>query len=189
MEKIKLNKKGLSTIVGTLLIVLLTIIGVGVLWAVVGRNTEQAISGQSPDCFTLDLEPISCGYGNGCYQVSPTQRFNIPNMVWISPLRRNEGDGELESVILVVKDSSGNIVAAPAIDRSFPEVRYHFEKDLSELKELETIEVGATFPPWPNGVVPVQVQVSTVVKGGIVCPVSTHTASCVSLESINVPTC
>ncbi len=60
------SKKGVSTIVANVLIVLLVIVGVAVIWAVVNPTLEKSAKGISAaDCFDVDVRPVSCTVAGG----------------------------------------------------------------------------------------------------------------------------
>ena len=61
-----MNKRGLSAIVATLLIVLITIAAVLLVWNVVKKNLEQSSAGLSKaDCVKIDLNIDKCNSTNG----------------------------------------------------------------------------------------------------------------------------
>jgi len=92
------NKRGLSTIVATLLIILLTLVAVGIIWVVV-RNVIQGGAEQiSLGKFTLDLEIRSVARNAG------TNSMDIK-------LKRNPGEGELSGLVFIaVGDENTEIV-------------------------------------------------------------------------------
>ena len=55
------SKKGVSTVVANVLIVLLVIVGIAVIWAVVNPTLEKSAKGiQTADCFNVKVKPVSC---------------------------------------------------------------------------------------------------------------------------------
>ena len=55
------SKKGVSTVVANVLIVLLVIVGIAVIWAVVNPTLEKSAKGiQASDCFNVKVKPVSC---------------------------------------------------------------------------------------------------------------------------------
>ena len=80
MNKWRLNNRGLSTIVATLLILLLVMVAVGIIWVVV-RNVIQSGTEQiSLGKYTLDL------------QIEQVQKISDSQIN--VKLKRNAGDGE-----------------------------------------------------------------------------------------------
>jgi hypothetical protein len=85
------DTRGLSTIVATLLIILLTLVAVGIIWAVVrnvlNNNAQQISLGK----FTVDLEIVAVYPSNGTTDTGVK-------------VKRNAGEGELEGIIFSVFD-------------------------------------------------------------------------------------
>ena len=55
-----MDKKGLSDVVTTTLIILVAIIAVGLLWQVVKSSLQKTSEGIDTSCISLDLVPVSC---------------------------------------------------------------------------------------------------------------------------------
>ena len=93
----KRNKRGLSTIVATLLIILLTLVAVGVIWMVV-RNVIQSGTEQiSLGKITLDLEMKSVS-------------VNVSNNSMEIKVKRNTGSGEFVGLSFIIEDGSNSEV-------------------------------------------------------------------------------
>jgi hypothetical protein len=90
----KNNKKGLSTIVATLLIILLTLVAVGIIWVVV----KNVVTGGS-DQVTLDSKCLSAN-------VVATKVTNVTNVYSVT-LSRQGGTDELGGVKLVFTNEDG----------------------------------------------------------------------------------
>lgn len=93
----KRNEKGLSTIVATLLIILLTLVAVGIIWVVIRNviqsNTEQISLGK----FTLDLEIKDV-------------LVNFTNHSLNIKIKRNAGEGEISGLDFIVEDGDNTEV-------------------------------------------------------------------------------
>lgn len=102
------NRRGLSTIVATLIIILLVLVAVGILWVVIRSviisNTERISLGK----FTVDLEIVSV--------VKNPADLNIK-------VKRNPGEGEITGITFIVFDGENT---------------HLFEKTNISLKQLET---------------------------------------------------
>jgi hypothetical protein len=86
----KNNKKGLSTIVATLLIILLTLVAVGIIWVVVKKVIDTGASTLDYDAMCLETE------------VRATQATNLTGAeAFDVTLQRTGGDAELGGVKLV----------------------------------------------------------------------------------------
>lgn len=101
------DKRGLSAIVATLIIILLTLVAVGIIWVVI-RNVVQSGANQvdiSSKCLAVSLEAVGV--------------VNTSNTVYSVTLKRNAGGEDLGGVKITIQnntDSSavldfGNIVA------------------------------------------------------------------------------
>jgi len=55
-----MNKKGLSDVVTTTLIILVAIIAVGLLWSVVRSSLQKTSEGIDTSCISLEVAPVSC---------------------------------------------------------------------------------------------------------------------------------
>lgn len=112
----KNNKKGLSTIVATLLIILLTLVAVGIIWVVV-KNVVQGGSNQ----VTTDSKCLAA-------DVVATKVTNSTLLDYAVTLNRQGGEDELGGVKLVftnadgstniLRDISGNIPALSTVTES-----------------------------------------------------------------------
>ena len=88
------NKKGLSTVVATLLVLLLTLVAVGVIWIVVKNVIQQNAEQVSFGKFTISLE------------ISKASIINNTDINVI--VRRNPGKGEIAGILFIAynKDNS-----------------------------------------------------------------------------------
>ena len=92
-----MNKKGLSAIVGTLLVVLLTIAAVGIVWAVL-RGTIQSNTDQIDfSKFTLSMDIVAAQYDSDTGASSVT-------------VQRNAGDGNLYGLSFIFSNATENNV-------------------------------------------------------------------------------
>jgi hypothetical protein len=88
--------KGLSTIVATLLIILLTLVAVGIIWIVVRNVIQNGAEQVSLGKFTLNLEI------KNVQKISDTQ-LNVK-------LKRNAGEGEISGLEFIVDDGENSEV-------------------------------------------------------------------------------
>jgi hypothetical protein len=89
--------RGLSTIVATLLVIMLTLVAVGIIWVVVkdviDTNTDQISLGK----FTLDLEIKNV-------------TVNVTNSSIMVKVKRNPGEGDISGLKFVVEDDENTDV-------------------------------------------------------------------------------
>jgi len=87
-------KKGLSTIVATLLIIMLVLVAIGIIWVVIKNvikgGTEQVSLGK----FTVDME------------ISKADKINYSNIN--VTVKRNPGEGELSGIIFITSDKDNS---------------------------------------------------------------------------------
>lgn len=88
------SRKGVSEVVANVLIVLLVIVGIAVIWSVVKPTIDRGAAGVQADCFTVNVEPVTC-VANGANS-------------WNVTVKRNPGAGTIENVELVFEDTNGN---------------------------------------------------------------------------------
>ena len=102
-----MKKRGLSTIIATLLIVLLILVATGIVWvaikSIITKNAENISLGK----FTVDLE------------IDSVKKTDVNVNIKV---KRNPGEGELKGITFVVFDGQNN---------------YVFEKTNITLKPLE----------------------------------------------------
>lgn len=85
-----INKRGLSTIVTTLIVILLTLVAIGIVWAVIKNMLDESVDNISLDQITIDLEIKSAkinGWGNLDVGV-----------------KRNIGNGRITGVAFIISD-------------------------------------------------------------------------------------
>jgi len=86
-----MDKKGLSGVVTTLLLILLGLVAVGVLWVVVANVIEDSSSQVNLDKFTLSLDIESVKYNQNTFDLV---------------LKRNPGKGEIDSMKIIFSDGN-----------------------------------------------------------------------------------
>ncbi len=98
MELVKggvMEKRGLSDVVTTVLIILLVLVAIGIIWAAVRPTIENSGSRISGDCLTIQLESVSC--------TAVAQGYDVV-------VKRNVGTGNLQGVKLVFSDGTNTQV-------------------------------------------------------------------------------
>ncbi len=92
------NKKGLSTIIVTLILILLSLVAVGIVWVVVSNilqsGTEQTSSGLGQIFLSIGIENVKVE-SNGDVSVS---------------VKRNAGEGDLSGINFIVSDGENSQV-------------------------------------------------------------------------------
>jgi hypothetical protein len=164
---IKMKRKGVSTVVSYVLIILLAVVGVSVLLGAYIKNVQKGTSGDSSSCFGIDLEVKSCNV------ISPAvlqdQGLSDTNPAIIMNVERYPGGGNIQSLRFVVTDSSGKVHIEKPTDLILSDLGINVNTDYSDF-----FEYGSDFAIVRNidyGVVTyVDVTVSAVVgKSETIC--------------------
>jgi hypothetical protein len=88
---IRINKRGLSSVIATLLIILLVIVSVSIVWVVVKNLLTKGSEDISIDKFTIDLEIVSI-------------KQNVEKTSVNVKVKRNAGEGELDGIVFLIYD-------------------------------------------------------------------------------------
>lgn len=135
----KNNKKGLSTIVATLLIILLTLVAVGIIWIVV-RNVVQGGTDQieiDSKCLAANVEATQVDY-------------TAPAATMVT-IYRNGGNDPLAGVKIVFTERTGggnNVVETWALDGA----ALHAPLDALESREIGPFDLSGMSDPSAVGV-------------------------------------
>lgn len=131
MKKMVLNRRGLSEVVTTVLIILVVLAALVLIWAAVRPLLNKASSdiGGSGDCLVLDLETVSCTLDSE--QVGSI----VANVV----VKRGATEGDLTGVRFVFSDGSNSVTR----DNDVPPA-------VLESKTYSAIDLGAFNPASVN---------------------------------------
>jgi hypothetical protein len=91
------NRRGLSTIIVTLILILVSIVAVGIIWVVVKNIIQTGTEGVGLSQFSLNAKIISVSIDNSSNNISVT-------------VKRNAGKGELEGISFVFSSEGNNEV-------------------------------------------------------------------------------
>ncbi len=110
----KMKRKGIGAVVGTILIVLISVVAVSIFLGVYLREVKKNTSGDSSLCFGIDLKinncriiPISTFQAFGLNEYKPGLLINI---------ERFAGGKDIKNLKFVVTDSSGVIHIEEPVD-------------------------------------------------------------------------
>lgn len=89
-----MQKRGLSGVVTTVLIILLVLVAIGIIWAAVRGPIQDVGTEINAECLTVDIEPVNCvkNPANATYDAN-----------WI----RNTGTGTVTAVKVIFRDVNG----------------------------------------------------------------------------------
>ena len=129
------NKKGLSDVVTTLIIILLVLVAIGILWGVLGPTFRGGAAqiGVSTDCLEINVETISNGACTGA-SCKITVRRGTDNQDEVAGIRIVLSDGESSFAhdatgILVGETEEVTITPALASTPTTATVTAYFEID------------------------------------------------------------
>jgi len=128
-KSLKKNHKGLSTIVITLIIILISLVAVGIVWVVVrnviNTGTKEVTLGQ----FTLDAK------------IKDVNIDNSSNNVSLS-VRRNAGIGEFSKMNFVFSDGKNSeVITQPVSLNELEEKRFTFHLSILNVSNLISISI------------------------------------------------
>jgi len=126
-------KRGLSTIVSTLLILLLVFVAVGILWVVVRNVVMQGTEQVSLGKFTLDLA------------IDQVQLNNETNSILIK-IKRNPGDGEFVGIkVIVFDEDNSEIFTINGSLKEYERKSYEFILELIDVDNIKKIQIAPVF--------------------------------------------
>jgi len=88
---VNMKKKGLSTVVTTLIIILLVLVAIGIIWVVISNVITQGSEQIFLDKFTMDLDLKNVNANNGSNTVT-------------MDVKRNAGKGDLYGLKFIFND-------------------------------------------------------------------------------------
>jgi len=102
-----MNKKGVSSIVATVLLILLVLVMIFLIWFFI-RNFIQSGSEQIPyssQCLKIGVEPVKCIYANNCFFSEGNQQGNT-SIVGLTVKRSGES-GTLSGLAFLFENQAG----------------------------------------------------------------------------------
>ncbi len=158
-----MNKRGISSVIGVSLIILGAVIGTALLWAFVSRNindTKNEVA--DPDCFTVNLDVVSCEAVHSCGYDDGFNYFEADLLV-----KRNVGKGNVSALRFIFEDPYG---ISGVADRNVSP---------AGLGELGSISFTEPYEGIPMPVYPGTVKIAALIGPKMdVCPIASAPASC-----------
>jgi hypothetical protein len=142
-----MNKRGLSQVVTTVLIILLVLVSIILIWVAVRPTIQSAGEQVTGDCVTLEYEVIGCDF------IAAQSRVKV---------FRNIGKGTITGMKFIFTDSLGGVLIED-IDNAFGGLPSGFPP--GELQEFEAPFLGHQDE---------EVNIAPVVGNDIICPVSSY---------------
>ena len=182
------NKKGVSEVVANVLIVLLVIVGIAVIWSVVKPTIDKSAQGVRSDCFTVQVEPVSCsnvgtctgGAGATCTNlITKATCVAVTSCTWTTTdykvtVKRNPGAGSFDSVEAIFSDgTNAERKTLGGITSTTPEELASATSDLVPISSLTT----SGFNAGVNN--PIKTANIVLKANGQLCQVTTQPVNCV----------
>jgi hypothetical protein len=179
-----MDKKGLGVVVGTMLIVLITVVAIGILWVGYNKLINKGASENSLDCTTLDLNVLSCSFFLKEFSLEGSPALDAPGI--LANFKRELGDGELESIRIVAHNYDGKVYVLEPQEISIG--LNNFGNNYVGMPELTTSNAAhkGDIDEWPEGLI-THVGVAAVIEGGNVCLGSREPTPCSCYGPLNGP--
>lgn len=139
-----MNKKGMSQVVSTILLILLILIAVAAVWFAVDRFILSGVDRINIERFTLDLKIKSAvvDFDTGVATVK---------------VQRNPGEGNLTGIKFIVEDDRSSEVFDYTVENFFELVERTFELNISErpvltLEKVEKISIAPIYISGTSGI-------------------------------------
>jgi len=118
------SRKGISAVVATVLIVLLTIVAITIVWAVIKPALEKSASRVGVECIDVDLSIEGCSVSDDTVTVTLNS-------------------GEISKLAIVVYNSSGDSVGEPVEIKAgeTPDVPKELETKTYPLDNIKSIDI------------------------------------------------
>jgi hypothetical protein len=183
-----LNKRGLSQVVTTVLIILIVLAAIILIWIAVRPTIQSATEQVTADCVTLELKAAGCSFNGGATAGTCTNPADLGSGC--------DSDADCSGVALACDTSQPQPDGVTVtVDRftgkgTMTGMKFFFENNAGSTILLDYFIAngnGATFPPGPNELEQVAISLDTatdlssyeanvapVVGNDIICPVSSY---------------
>lgn len=143
-----MKRRGLSQVVTTVIIILIVLAAIVLIWSAVRPTIQTATEQVNSDCFTINLEAVSCDVDTGMLTV-----------------KRNAGDGDVVGVRAIATNVNTGEVEVSDFGGSVPEI-------------LGSESGAITFPPANDLNDEFQVDIAAVIANDQVCNPSGRPVTC-----------
>jgi len=124
-----MQKKGLSTIVTTLIIIVLVLVAIGIVWIVVRNVIQTGTEGVSLNQFTLNAEIMNVDADNVSDNINLT-------------VKRNPGEGEITKIKFIFStETDSEIVTEEVSLKELEERRFNFHLTKVHVSDLVSISI------------------------------------------------
>lgn len=132
-----MERRGFSVIVGTSLLILVSVVAVGLLYYSSKNLVSDVNSRSNFDCTTINVEPVNCLYVN--------QGYNIPGIGisqqsgFFALIKRGQGEGDLRSVRILLSNGVNSYYVNP---NNYTDSSTDFHDNFVGLKPGTTKEIA-----------------------------------------------
>ena len=173
-----MNKRGISTVIGTFLFIIITIVALGIFWAAYNKLIHKGSSADNFDCTTLDLKITACVFFFNQTDLNNDGEADLEESALYSTFKREIGDGKIDSIRMIAYainisfDNEGYVLEPQNIDSLSGKI----DTDYSDLVELTTKD-AVNFGGIPSSTVVLSANVAAVV-GNTICPEKNEPVEC-----------
>jgi hypothetical protein len=123
------NRKGLSTIIVTLILILVSLVAVGVIWVVVRNVIQTGTEGVGLSQFSLSAKILDVSMDNSSNNISLT-------------VKRNAGEGELEGISFVFSSGENNEVITRNVSlKELEQMNFYFHLINTSVSDLISVSI------------------------------------------------
>lgn len=207
-------RRGVSLVVGNVLMVLLVIVGVATIWSVIKPTIDKSAEEINTDCLSVRVEPVSCvvDYSATASNPFPPLAFPYVNLT----VKRNTGVGDLRAVNFIFEGNEWSLaqpggagtnfvyqivgqpndpilMQTPSFDEfetfSYNGLNFDLTGPSGDLSPLVDIAEYSALPVFSIGLGPKKFNVGAVLGAeGKVCPILSQPISCTCItHSISPP--
>jgi hypothetical protein len=125
----KRERKGLSTIIVTLILILVSLVAVGIIWVVVRNIIQTGTEGVGLSQFSLSAKILDVSVDNSSNNVSLT-------------VKRNAGEGELEGISFVFSSGENNEVITRNVSlKELEQMKFYFHLINTSVSDLISVSI------------------------------------------------
>jgi len=124
-----MKKRGISTVVATVLLILISIVAITLLWFFISNFLKKSSSGVDTSCLTLDLS------------IQKVEINSSSSMIYVQ-VQRGTGEGNLSGIKFKFYNSSASILRDKATNMRELEIRTFSFDDIENVSSVNKVEVA-----------------------------------------------
>jgi hypothetical protein len=124
-----MQKRGLSTVIVTLILILVSLVAVGIIWVVVRNVIQTGTEGVGLSQFSLSAKILDVSIDNSSNNISLT-------------VKRNAGKGELEGISFVFSSGENNEVITRSVSlKELEQMKFYFHLINTSVSDLTSVSI------------------------------------------------